>query len=235
MRLALLLIPFFIHVRAVPIGIIRNVTLDIPGANTTIINSTCDECVCSLLANPAFFSLNCRSDSLTCELYSTQDQNRSFSLLSGTSTSFYFRSLPAFDDECVNDITGALTSTGNSMAPNGEHLWTFDSTLRDSSSTFNGTPINSPSFSTSTITGYGSSLSLNSSMNQSLSFDQPFLPLFKRSWTFEAWIYIPNLQFEVDYNIVGQCQSLNTSRCLHLTVRNREITLGFLQRRSLTV
>ena len=216
-----------IQANAVSVGIIRNASLDIFGATKTTSNVTCDECVCSLLAELSFFSLNCRSDTLTCELHSTLDQNRPFNLLTAASTSFFFRSLPTFDDECINDITGLSTSTLSSMASSGEYFWTFDSTYQDRSFTFNGTPINNLTFSSSTITGYGSSLSFNASMNQSLSFDQPFLPLFKRSWTFEAWIYIPNLQSGVEYPVVGQCQSLNTSKCLHLTVRYARLHLGF--------
>ena len=216
-----------IQVNAVSVGIIRNASLDIPGATTTTSHVSCDVCVCSLLADASFFSLNCRSDTLTCELHSTLDQNRSFSLLTKANTSFYFLSLPAFDGACINDLTGASTSTLSSMASSDEYFWTFDSTYQDRSSTFNGIPINSPSYSTSTITGYGSSLSFSASMNQYLSIDQPFVPLFNQSWTFEAWIYIPNLQSGAEYPVVGQCQSLNTSKCLHLTVRYARLHLGF--------
>ena len=104
------------EVRSVSVGIIRDVSLDIIDADPTIVNGTCEDCVCSLLADPAFFALNCRSDDLVCELHSTQDQNRSFNLLAATGTSFFFLSLPTFvatatmNDECIQEITS--TSTG---------------------------------------------------------------------------------------------------------------------------
>ena len=108
-----------------------------------------------------------------------------------------------------------------------EYLWPFDSTLQDTSSTFNGTPINNPIYSQRTITGYGSSLSLNSSMHQSVSIAQPFLPLFNRSWTFEAWIYLYDVNRAADFPILGQCTNAATSMCLHLLVRDKKLFLGF--------
>ena len=109
----------------------------------------------------------------------------------------------------------------------GEYLWPFDSTLRDTSSTFNGTPTNDPTFSNSTITGYGSSLSLQASLRQSVSIAQPFLPLFNRSWTFEVWIYLSNVDGWSQYPIVEQCESRAKDLCLHLVVREKKIRLGF--------
>ena len=262
MRRALALILLVLHqlirieVRAISVGIVHNVSLTILDANATLINGTCEECVCSLLANPAFFSLNCRPDILTCELHSTQDQNRPFNLLTGTSTAFYFRSLPTFvetttamDDTCVHEVTSTSTSkpdelcplirddricsvyldvamTGSSLAP-GEYLWSFDSNFQDSKGTYNGTPINNPTFSPSTITGYGSSLSLNSSASQFLSINQPFISLFGVSWTFEAWIYIPELENANDYPVGGQCESRSFVKCLHLVVRAAKLWFGF--------
>ena len=115
---------------------------------------------------------------------------------------------------------------GTLMAPD-EYLWTFDLTFQDASSTFNGTPINNVSFSNSTITGYGSSLAFDSSMNQSIVITEPFLPLFNRSWAFEAWIYLSNMTGWADYTIVGQCAMTWTDECLHLLVRGRKLHLGF--------
>ena len=109
----------------------------------------------------------------------------------------------------------------------GDYLWTFDSTFEDTSSTFRGEPINCPSFSASTITGYGSSLSLIASMSQFLSVTVPSLPLFDRSWTFEVWIYLFDVLGSTDYLILGQCDSFANDRCLHLVIRNRKILLGF--------
>ena len=87
--------------------------------------------------------------------------------------------------------------------------------------------MNNASFSNSTITGYGSSLSLIASMSQFLSTAQPFLPLFNQSWTFEAWIHLFEVVGSTDYPILGQCDSFANDRCLHLVIRNRKVFLGF--------
>ena len=84
------------QVRTISVSLIRNVSLTIPGANTTIINGTCKDCICALLLNTTFFAVNCLVDNQRCELYSKADQNRSFSLIPGVSASFYFMSFPTF-------------------------------------------------------------------------------------------------------------------------------------------
>ena len=147
----------------VSVGIIHNVSLGFFNASTTIINGSCEECVCSLLANTSFFSLSCFHDNLTCQLHSQVDQNKPFTLSTSSHVSFYFVSLPTYTPPQVLTV---------------EYFWSFDSTFQDRSATFNGTPINNPTFSSSTITGYGSSLSLLASLNQSVRIHQPFLELF---------------------------------------------------------
>ena len=64
-------------------------------------------------------------------------------------------------------------------------------------------------------------------MNQSVSIAQPFLPLFNRSWTFEAWIYLPAVVNATDYPILGQCASELSDRCLHVVVRYSKLRFGF--------
>ena len=108
-----------------------------------------------------------------------------------------------------------------------DYLWPFDWTLQDTSSTFNGTPINNPTYFQRTITGYGASLSLNSSMHQSVSINQSFVPLYNRSWTFEAWIYLYDVNSAADFPILWQCPYAWTSTCLHLVVRDKKLFLGF--------
>ena len=113
-------------------------------------------------------------------------------------------------------------------SPLGEYLWTFDSTFEDASSTFRGEPINCPSFSASTITGYGSSLSLRAAQHQSLSIGQPVLPLFNRSWTFEAWLKLHSCVSGAQYPILGQMDSRTQDKYLHLLVQDRKLSLRFL-------
>ena len=64
-------------------------------------------------------------------------------------------------------------------------------------------------------------------MNQSVFIAQPFLPLFNRSWTFEAWIYLPTVVNATDYPIFGQCASEASDRCLHVVVRYSKLRFGF--------
>ena len=109
----------------------------------------------------------------------------------------------------------------------GEYLWTFDSTFEDTSSTFRGKPINCPSFCPTTITGYGFSLSLDGAKNQSVSIAQPFLPLFNRSWTFEAWIYLHSCLSGAQYPILAQMESRSQDKYLHLLVQDRKLSLRF--------
>lgn len=109
-----------------------------------------------------------------------------------------------------------------------DYLWTFDSTYQDLSSTFQGTPVNGPRFNSSTITGYGSSLSFSSAASQVVVTSTPILPLNNRSWTFEAWIYLWPLANPPEFGIIGQCQLANITRmCLHLTIRQQQLYLGF--------
>ena len=197
---------------AVPVGVIHNVSLTVLNTNTTRINGTCEQCVCSLLVGSAFFALNCFHDNRTCNLYSASNKNKPFSLITSGNVSLYFLSIPTYSPPYV--------ATAN-------YLWSFDSTFRDTSSTFNGTPVNSPTFFSSTITGYGSSLSLSATLTQAVSIDQPYLQLYNQSWTFEAWIRLASITSGVDYPILQQRDSFAADKTLHLVVRYGKLYLGF--------
>ena len=234
------------------VGIIRNASLTILNTSATTINGTCEECLCALLVNSTVFSVNCFHENLTCQLHFTENQNKPFVLIDSANTAFYFVSLPTYvASQSTDSTTHEITSQSTSKSPceefstdqvifcrgatnlgqppvSGGYLWTFDSTFQDTSSTFNGTPMNNASFSNLTITGYGSSLSLSASMNQFLTIAHPFLELSKRSWTFEAWIYLFDIQTGIEYPIAGQCENNVTDKCLHLVVRTAKLYLGFL-------
>ena len=62
------------------------------------------------------------------------------------------------------------------------YLWTFDSTFQDVASIFNATSKNNVTFSSTSITGYGASLSLSSPAQQSVYIASPRLAL-KRNWS----------------------------------------------------
>jgi len=109
-----------------------------------------------------------------------------------------------------------------------EYLWPFDSTYQDLSLTFNAIPMNGAGFNSSTITGYGSSLSLSSTSNQSVIMNAPFLNLSGHSWTFEAWIYFFTKLFNsTEYPIVTQYEALVLDKYLHITIRNGTMYMGF--------
>jgi hypothetical protein len=52
------------------IGVIRNALLSISGANTTIINGTCQQCLCAIIGSAwDISSFNCFLNNHTCELF----------------------------------------------------------------------------------------------------------------------------------------------------------------------
>ena len=155
--------------------LIGNVTLDILNTTITTIHGTCADCLCKLGVNSTFFGLTCFVSNRTCQLFSIVDQNKPYRLIGSSSASLYLLSLPTY---------GAVQSS--TLLVTGEYLWPFDSTFQDTSTTFIGTPVNNPTFSNMTINGYGFSLSLTSSMSQSVSFSQPTLKLFNQSWTLKC-------------------------------------------------
>jgi hypothetical protein len=108
------------------------------------------------------------------------------------------------------------------------HFWSFDTNFNDQSSKFNFTVANTTRLSdTMTITGYGSSLSLNTTYGQYLTNGDLFLNLANISWTFELWMYIsPTVNFTY-YPFIEQCQSIVNDKCLHLLIRNYKAHLGF--------
>ena len=172
---------------------------------TTTIHGTCETCLCALVSDPSLFSLNCFPNNLTCEMHSKVDQDKPFTLVDSTMSDYYFITLP----------TQAV-----------EYLWTFDSTFQDVSSTFNTIPMNSPNFSSTSITGYGSSLRLSLASQQYLLVSTPLLRLYNQSWTFEAWIYPINLSGNNDYAIVAQCDVGISEKCFHIIIQYKRLFFG---------
>ena len=115
-------------IHAVPLGIAHNFSLTILHTNTTIVNGTCAECICTLLASTLFFALNCFDENITCQLHAKQNQNQPFALEIKTKVSFYFTSLPTFvsalsTDTTIHELTTA--TTGEEIPPRysfGERL-----------------------------------------------------------------------------------------------------------------
>ncbi len=88
------------------IPVIHNVSLQMPNYNSTTINGTCNECLCTMLLNiTLIFAFNCFQNNRTCEIFSQSLNTNSFLLINNTASSVYFISLP------TNDSTLASTST----------------------------------------------------------------------------------------------------------------------------
>ena len=100
---------------AVPVGIIRNVSLTISEGNPTTIHDTCQSCLCGLLSNSWLFGWNRFNDNLTCQMYSKADQSKPFSLVYSSGSTFYFLSFPTYvQSESVTSSTAkyATISSG---------------------------------------------------------------------------------------------------------------------------
>jgi len=204
-------------IQTIAVGLIQNTSLIMFNSTVTSFTGSLQQCLCQL-ANESFlsFSLNYFSHNQTCRLYLKSDQNKSFVLISYVTSHFYFLSLPY----------------QNLSIPQSTHYhdlsWLFDSnsSITDTSQTFSGILLNNPTFSSSSISGYGYSLSFTASLSQGVVFPNPFLNLSNKSWTFEVWIYLSTSPGSTEWAIIGQCASTSTRRCLHLTIRNTKIYFG---------
>ncbi|CAF4597289.1 unnamed protein product, partial [Rotaria sp. Silwood2] len=88
------------------------------------------------------------------------------------------------------------TTTTTASTVNVSAYWSFDNTLVDSYGIYNGQPINSPTYASSTnlpYVGHGQALYFNSASNQSVLVSTPYFNLSYTSFTIEAWIYPSSL------------------------------------------
>jgi len=87
------------------IPVIYNVSLEMLDYNSTIINGTCHDCLCTMIMNSTMISaFNCFQNNNTCEIFSKSLKTDSFSFMNNTASSVYFISLP------INDSATAITS-----------------------------------------------------------------------------------------------------------------------------
>ena len=86
--------------------------------------------------------------------------------------------------------------------------------------------MNSPNFSSTSITGYGSSLQLSLASQQFLLVSAPLLKLYNQSWTFEAWIYPTNIPTIGDNPIVAQCDVGISEKCFIILIRGQKLLFG---------
>ena len=96
-----------------------------------------------------------------------------------------------------------------------------------------GVGINSPSYSSPGITGYGACLYLNKSAAQSATiYSPPFLNMAYTSFSLTAWVYANSLRganglSNGDNAVFGQHHNFTRDYSLHIIVRNQKIYLGF--------
>jgi hypothetical protein len=95
----------------ISIGVIYNVYLLIFNSNSTTINGTCDQCLCTMVLNTTLFSfLNCFQNNKTCQLFSKSFETRSFRLMNNSASSFYFFQLP-FDNTTSTAVSSVASTS----------------------------------------------------------------------------------------------------------------------------
>ncbi|CAF1466854.1 unnamed protein product [Rotaria sp. Silwood1] len=123
----------------------------------------------------------------------------------------------------------ASTTTTTASTVNVSAYWSFDNTLVDSYGIYNGQPINSPTYASSTnlpYVGHGQALYFNSASNQSVLVSTSYFNLSYTSFTIESWIYLASLTN--DRGIFGQCQcSTCSNQCLFFIIRNNRLYIDF--------
>ena len=87
--------------------------------------------------------------------------------------------------------------------------------------------VNGPTYSSPGYNGAGACLWVNRGSNQYTSVASPFLNMAYKSFTVEIWVYPNILASGADYGIFAQTDAGNTSRALHLNIRNQRIYMGF--------
>jgi len=130
--------------------------------------------------------------------------------------------------QCVSIWTGSYCQTP------GRILWPFDYSLQDLYNNFIAVGVNGPTYSSPGITGYGPCLYLTGASSQAaVVTTPPFLNMAYTSFSLLAWVYATTLHNTAtgspssDSAIFGQCEQTVTDECLHITVRNQVIYLGF--------
>ena len=121
---------------------------------------------------------------------------------------------------CPRFVRIATTSVAQSPS-----FWSFDNTTTDSTSIFNAVGVNSPTFYTPGIDGYGAALSINPASSQFVTV-ATYRNLTYTSFTVSLWFYWTGTT-SGDFGFFGQCQSASTSRSLHYQIRNYLLQLAF--------
>ena len=104
-------------------------------------------------------------------------------------------------------------------------LWSFNNNTLDSISAYNGVNMNSATYYTPGIDGYGSALSLTRSSSQYVRVST-YRDLINKSFTVEMWFYATSLTTG-DSALFGQFYAQATDQTLHYVIRINKLHLGF--------
>jgi hypothetical protein len=211
------ILSLFSVTQSIQIGTIEN-NIIIGITYNTLFNLTRDQCICQMIkTNQQISALNYFQTNNTCQLF----YPNTTSIL----IQFSLNSTLIFINQSSITITPLITSS--SPSPLIDTFWSFDGDLNDKNLNYNSIPINNVSFSSPGITGYGSALYLNASLNQSVLVNSTInLNISFNSFTFQLWIY-PFSLVSGDRGMIGQCESLTSLRCLHMTIRNSNARISF--------
>jgi len=104
MSLFLLFLPKMI---AIQVGSIQNASLIASG---TIVNGTCNECICTMLTSMQNVrSFNCFPSNNTCELFGNYSSSFIYTIQNQSNNIFYFLQLPSVTTVTNNPVTTAST------------------------------------------------------------------------------------------------------------------------------
>jgi hypothetical protein len=94
------------------VPVIHNVSLQMLNYNSTIMNGSCNDCLCAMFANATpIYAFNCFQNNKTCEIFSKSLETNSFSLMDNSASSVYFITLPV--NQPILATTVVAQSTGS--------------------------------------------------------------------------------------------------------------------------
>jgi hypothetical protein len=98
---------------AIQVGSIPNATLIASG---TIVNGTCDECICTMLTSKQNVrSFNCFPSNNTCELFGNYSSSFIYTIQNQSNNIFYFLQLPSVTTVTDNPVTTTSTDVHVSL------------------------------------------------------------------------------------------------------------------------
>jgi hypothetical protein len=119
-----------------------------------------------------------------------------------------------FKDVIITNITSVSAS-----------FWSFDNNTLDGLSSYNEVLVNSATYQSPGINGYGSALWLQRNLSEYVNIPS-YLNLSYTSFTVEMWFYLTN-PTNNDYGLFCQYYNTSTDELLHFLIRNSYLYMGF--------